>query len=76
MSGFSEECLSSQWFDVEQSHSKLDIVFNRNSFFLFNFNLYLFKGDITSLLCSLSECLFSCIKTKTINNRRERSINT
>jgi len=27
MSGFSEECLSSQWFDVEQSNSKLDIVF-------------------------------------------------
>ncbi|CAF4045747.1 unnamed protein product, partial [Rotaria sp. Silwood1] len=26
MSGFPEECLSSQWFDVEQSHSKLDIV--------------------------------------------------
>lgn len=27
MSGFPEECLSSQWFDVEQSNSKLDIVF-------------------------------------------------
>ncbi|CAF3251955.1 unnamed protein product [Rotaria socialis] len=26
MSGFPEECLSSQWFDVEQSESKLDIV--------------------------------------------------
>lgn len=26
MSGFPEECLSSQWFDVEQSNSKLDIV--------------------------------------------------
>ncbi|CAF1449446.1 unnamed protein product [Adineta ricciae] len=26
MSGFPEECLTSQWFDVEQSHSKLDIV--------------------------------------------------
>ncbi|CAF4289212.1 unnamed protein product, partial [Rotaria sp. Silwood2] len=26
MSSFPEECLSSQWFDVEQPHSKLDIV--------------------------------------------------
>ncbi|UJR34291.1 hypothetical protein I4U23_021695 [Adineta vaga] len=26
MSGFPEECFSSQWFDVEQSHSRLDIV--------------------------------------------------
>ena len=27
MSGFPEECLTSQWFDVEQPHSKLDIVY-------------------------------------------------
>ncbi|CAF4881626.1 unnamed protein product, partial [Rotaria sp. Silwood2] len=29
MSSFPEECLSSQWFDVEQPHSKLDIVFTK-----------------------------------------------
>lgn len=26
MSGFPEECLSSQWFDVEQPNPRLDIV--------------------------------------------------
>jgi hypothetical protein len=31
MSGFPEECLSSQWFDVEESHSKLDIVFKKKN---------------------------------------------
>jgi hypothetical protein len=29
MSGFPEECLSSQWFDVEQSNAKLDIVLKK-----------------------------------------------
>ena len=32
ISGFPEECLSSQWFDVEQPNPRLDIVFHRNSF--------------------------------------------
>lgn len=61
-SGFPEECLLSQWFDVEQAHSNLDIVkknFHSKSYLF----IYLFKGDITSLLCSLSKCLLSCIET-------------
>lgn len=30
MSGFPEECLSTQWYDVEQSSPKLDIVCLQN----------------------------------------------
>jgi len=48
MSGFPEECLSSQWFDVEQSNSKLDIVFKK---ILFNLILIFVFLKVISLLC-------------------------
>ena len=35
MSSFPEECLSSQWFDVEQPNSRLDIVFKQKNIFYF-----------------------------------------
>ncbi len=48
MSDFPEECLASQWFDVEESHSKLDIVFE-TKFFDIIWKFVSFQ--VISLLC-------------------------
>lgn len=49
LSGFPEECLSSQWFDVEQPNPRLDIVFDTHSFHLIHAGFFYLK--VISLLC-------------------------